>query len=66
MTPLERAARAVWDAVCTTNDEKSGGYVGAMRNKPYYVDGSVMPDTPDPPCRGCSCVWGRVRAYWPA
>lgn len=41
MTALERAARAVWDSVCSTNDDKSGGYVGTMRDKPFYVDGFV-------------------------
>ena len=43
MTALERAARAVWDSVCLTNDDKSGGYVGTMRDKPFYVDGFVDP-----------------------
>lgn len=40
---LERAARAVWDSVCLTNDDKSGGYVGTMRDAPFYVDGFVDP-----------------------
>lgn len=43
MRALERAEKAVWDAVCATNDERSGGYAGTMHQSPHYVDGFIDP-----------------------
>lgn len=40
---LERAEKAVWDAVRENNDEKSSGYAGTMHGSPYYVDGFIDP-----------------------